>query len=88
MSHRDSEIEITNLSFTLHESSINHGIHMNIKGIKPKNKKIDKWGLKLNFYGGFWDILPKGLDKIIKWYYMPLDLTSYLKALDTAPLNN
>lgn len=65
---------ITSLKFSYYEPT-KHGIVIKIFGKVPKNTNFDYRSINLNLHGKFWKSLPLGLDKIIKWSYLPYSLT-------------
>jgi len=68
-------LEITSLHFSYYDPT-NHGVVFKIKGKVPKENLFDYSQIKMNLHGSFWKYLPLGLDKVIKWTYLPMYMGS------------
>ena len=66
-------IEILSCTSSLYVET-GHGIVINIKAKKPKHLELTTRNIKLNIYGKIWDSLPLGIEKIVKWSFLPLNL--------------
>jgi hypothetical protein len=88
MSKSVEGLTIDDFKIKLHQSAINHGLNIFITGKIKKSLRIDLKNLNLNVYGKFWSILPKGVDQLVKWYYMPLNLWNYTKKVDQTSINS
>ena len=77
-----NKMEITSVYFSYYEPS-KHGVVIKISGKIDRNNDLKYDIIKMNLHGKFWSALPMGVDKIIKWTYMPLSLKStYWKSVE------
>lgn len=51
-----------------------HGLVVKIKGKKELSLNLNITDIKLNIFGEIWSSLPLGIDKVVKWSYLPLSL--------------
>lgn len=66
-------MEITSFHCSYYDPT-NHGIVLKIKGKIALHTPITYPIIKMNFHGHFWKYLPLGLDKVVKWTYLPMSL--------------
>jgi hypothetical protein len=67
-------MSIQSVKFSLANNSDDNGILLEINGKIPLKFIHNLPYLRLQIYGKFWDAVPSGIDKIVKWSYLPLNL--------------